>query len=63
MNGGSNGIERPKSSAANVDIDAKQFYVPSKMHKEIRNDPEVSAKLEELEQAAKKYMGFDMQKL
>jgi len=33
------------------------------MHKDIRNDQDVSAKIEELEKAAKLYMQFDMQKL
>lgn len=33
------------------------------MPKEVRNDPEVAAKLEELEKAARVYMAFDMQKL
>jgi hypothetical protein len=30
------------------------------MPKEVRNDPEVAAKLEELERSAKVYMAFDM---
>lgn len=46
-----------------VEIDAKACVFPSKMHKEVRSDPEVAAKLEELERAAKQYMGFDMQRL
>ena len=33
------------------------------MHKDVRNDPEVAAKLEELDKAAKVYMAFDMQRL
>jgi hypothetical protein len=39
------------------------FLMPSRMPKEVRNDPEVAAKLEELDKAAKVYMAFDMQKL
>jgi hypothetical protein len=37
--------------------------MPSRMPKEVRTDPEVAAKLEELDKAAKVYMAFDMQKL
>ena len=37
--------------------------MPSRMPKEVRNDPEVASKLEELEKAAKTYMAFDMQRL
>jgi hypothetical protein len=33
------------------------------MHKDLRNDPEISAKLLEMEKAARVYMAFDMQKL
>lgn len=33
------------------------------MHKDIRNDPDVANKIEELEKTAKVYMAFDMQKL
>jgi len=39
------------------------FIMPSRMPKEVRNDPEVASKLEELEKAAKTYMAFDMQRL
>ena len=34
--------------------------LPSKMSKELRSDPDISAKLEELEKAAKSYIAFDM---
>lgn len=44
-------------------VDVGSFVMPSRMPKEVRNDPEVAAKLQELEQAAKAYMSFDMQKL
>jgi len=44
-------------------IDESKYVLPSKMHKDIRNDPDVSSKIEELEKAAKIYMQFDMQKL
>jgi hypothetical protein len=44
-------------------IDESKFVLPSKMHKDIRNDPDVSAKIEELEKSAKLYMQFDMQRL
>ena len=33
------------------------------MPKELRHDPEIDAKLQELERASKLYMAFDMQKL
>lgn len=37
-----------------------EAILPSKMHKDIRNDPEVAAKLDELDKAARVYMAFDM---
>jgi hypothetical protein len=30
------------------------------MHKDLRNDPEISAKITEMDKAAKAYMSFDM---
>ncbi|CDW71950.1 gas2 domain containing protein [Stylonychia lemnae] len=44
-------------------IDESKYVLPSKMHKDIRNDPDVAAKIQELEKSAKLYMQFDMQKL
>ena len=42
---------------------AASFIAPSRMPKEVRADPEVAAKLEELDRAARLYMAFDMQRL
>lgn len=37
-----------------------RYVMPSKMPKELRNDADIEAKLEELEKASKIYMAFDM---
>ena len=45
---------------AEKDKEETKYMLPSKMSKELRDDPEVSLKLSQLDQAAKFYMAFDM---